>query len=104
AGDRHVYAFVNADPRLAEMLAFARRTAAPLIKWIAARRKDAGQDPSVADAWGIAVVGIRHMVGLWWLTDRSRGLDEARLGAQIVSSLRIGVAPPTENPARGTSG
>jgi AcrR family transcriptional regulator len=102
ARDRHVYAFVNADPTLAEMLAFARRTAAPLIKWIAARRKDAGQDASVADAWGIAIVGIRHMVGLWWLADRRRELDETRLAAQIVELLWSGLAS-SETKGRETS-
>ena len=93
AGDHHVYAFVNADPRLAEMLDFARRTAAPLIKWIAARRKAAGQDPSVAEAWGIAIMGIRHMVGVWWLADRRHELDEAQLAAQIVELLWSGLGP-----------
>jgi AcrR family transcriptional regulator len=101
AGDRHVYAFVNGagagDTSLESTLAFARRAAAPLIAGIADARRRAGADPSPAEPWGFAIIGVLHMVGLWWLGDSKRELDPARLAAQLTELLWSGLAPRAES-------
>ena len=98
AADRHVYAFVNGsgagDTTLSSTLGFARRAAAPLAAGIAEARIRAGQDPAPAEAWGVAIIGMLHMVGLWWLDDRDREVDAARLAAQLAELLWSGLAPP----------
>lgn len=101
AADRHVYAFVNGagagDTTLASTLTFARRAAAPLAAGIAEARVRAGEDPAPAEPWGIAIIGMLHMVGLWWLGDRDRQVDAARLAAQLTDLLWNGLAPPIPN-------
>jgi AcrR family transcriptional regulator len=92
--DRHVYAVVNSDGAGESTLAFARRAAAPLIAGIAAARARAGQDASPAEPWGYAIIGMLHMVGLWWLAEPKRKLDRPRLAAQLTELLWSGLAPP----------
>jgi AcrR family transcriptional regulator len=98
AADRRVYTFVNGagagDTTLASTLTFARRAAAPLAAGIAQARTRAGQDPAPAESWGVAIIGMLHMVGLWWLADGDRGIDAARLAAQLTELLWRGLAPP----------
>jgi AcrR family transcriptional regulator len=98
AADRRVYAFVNGagagDTTLASTLTFARRAAAPLAAGIAETRRRAGEDPSPAEPWGMAIIGMLHMVGLWWLDDGDRELDADRLAAQLAELLWRGLAPP----------
>ena len=105
AADRRVYAFVNGagagDTTLASTLGFARRAAAPLAAGIAQARTRAGQDPAPAESWGMAIIGMLHMVGLWWLEDGDRGIDAARLAAQLAELLWRGLAPPSRAFAAG---
>jgi AcrR family transcriptional regulator len=97
AAERHLYAFVNGaaggDTTLASTLAFARRTAAPLVAGIADARRRAGQDPSAAAPWGIAIIGALHMVGLWWLDGPESERDAAALARQLTDLLWSGLAP-----------
>jgi AcrR family transcriptional regulator len=105
ARERHLYAFVNGagagDTTLASTLAFARRSAAPLVAGIAAARRKAGQDPAAAEAFGFAIIGALHMVGLWWLDGPERGPDAAHLASQLTELLWSGLAPPAEDPRGG---
>jgi AcrR family transcriptional regulator len=98
AADRHVYAFVNGagagDTTLASTLEFARRSATPFIAGMQHERGNAGLDPAPAKAWGYAIVGVLHMVGLWWLNDADAELDAAQLAAQLTDLLWTGLAPP----------
>jgi AcrR family transcriptional regulator len=98
AADRHVYAFVNGasagDTTLEGTLGFARRAAQPLAAGIAEGRRRAGQDPAPAEAWAVAIIGMLHMVGLWWLDEGDREVDAAHLAAQLVDLLWGGLAPP----------
>jgi AcrR family transcriptional regulator len=98
--DRHVYAFVNGagagDTTLASTLEFARRSANPFIAGMQRARGRAGLDPAPAEAWGYAIVGMLHMVGIWWLNESGTGLDAAQLAAQLTDLLWGGLAPPSE--------
>jgi AcrR family transcriptional regulator len=97
AADRHVYAFVNGagagDTTLETTLAFARRSAAPLVAGLAAERKRAGLDPAPAEAWGHAIIGMLHMTGLWGLQKSAAERDARRLAAQLTELLWEGLAP-----------
>ncbi len=97
AADRHLYAFVNGagagDTTLATTLEFARRAAAPIIEATAAARSLAGADPAPAEAWGYGIVGMLHMVGIWWLNDPAARIDAAVLAEQLTELLWSGVAP-----------
>jgi AcrR family transcriptional regulator len=95
--DRNLYAFVNGagsgDTNLTSTLAFAQRSAAPLVAGIAATRRSRGLDASVGEPWGHAVIGALHMVSLWWLAEPRRELDAPRLAAQLTELLWDGLAP-----------
>lgn len=97
AGDRHVYAFVNGagagDTTLESTVAFARRSAAPLIAGLARERTRAGLDPAPAEAWGHAIIGMLHMTGLWWLQKPAAERDAKQLAAQLTELLWEGLAP-----------
>ena len=98
AADRHLYAFVNGagggDTTLAGTLEFARRSAAPIIAGIGQGRLGAGLDATPAESWGYAIVGMLHMVGIWWLSDPTTELDAAQLAAQLTDLLWGGLALP----------
>jgi len=100
ADDRHVYAFVNGagagDTTLASTLEFARRSATPFIAGVQRERRRAGLDPAPSQAWGYAIVGALHMVGLWWLNESGAELDAAKLAAQLTDLLWSGLAPAGE--------
>jgi AcrR family transcriptional regulator len=97
AADRHLYAFVNGagagDTSLETTLAFASRSAAPLVAGIAQDRRRAGLDPAPAEAWGHAIIGMLHMTGLWWLQQPASKRDAARLAEQLTELLWEGLAP-----------
>jgi AcrR family transcriptional regulator len=95
--DHHIYAFVNgagaSDTSLERTLEFAARSAAPLIAGFAAARRQAGLDEDVAEPWGHAVIGMLHMVALWWLREPAAKRDAARLAAQLTELLWDGLGP-----------
>ncbi|HXK23077.1 MAG TPA: TetR/AcrR family transcriptional regulator [Myxococcota bacterium] len=97
AADRHLYAFVNGagagDTTLESTLAFARRSAAPLIEGIAHDRESRGLDPAPAEAWGHAIIGMLHMAGLWWIQKPAAERDARRLAAQLADLLWEGLRP-----------
>jgi AcrR family transcriptional regulator len=97
AADRHVYAFVNGagagDTTLETTLAFARRSAAPLVAGIAHDRKSRGLDAAPAEAWGHAIIGVLHMAGLWWIQKPAAERDARRLAAQLTDLLWDGLGP-----------
>ncbi len=97
AAERNLYAFVNGagagDTTLATTLEFARRSAAPITVGTAAARVRGGEDPAPAEAWGYAIVGMLHMVGIWWLNDPAAHLDAAQLAKQLTDLLWGGLAP-----------
>jgi AcrR family transcriptional regulator len=97
AADRHVYAFVNGagtgDRTLDSALAFAHRSAAPIVRGIARDRRRAGLDPAPAEAWGHAIIGMLNMTGLWWLEKPAAERDARRLAAQLTELLWEGLAP-----------
>lgn len=98
AAHRHLYAFVNGagagDTTLATTLEFARRSAAPIAAGAADVRVRAGDDPAPAQAWGFAIIGMLHMVGIWWLNEpASRRPDAAQLAAQLTELLWRGLEP-----------
>lgn len=97
AADRHIYAFVNGagsgDRTLESSLAFARRSAAPLVAGIAFERRRAGLDPAPAEAWGHAIIGMLNMTGLWWLEKPAAERDASRLAAELTELLWEGLGP-----------
>ncbi len=101
AAHRHLYAFVNGasggDVTLAHTLEFARRSATPIKEGTAAARSRSGLDPAPAQAWGYAIVGALHMVGLWWLNDPTVELEAPQLAEQLTALLFDGLAlsPPS---------
>jgi AcrR family transcriptional regulator len=107
AADRHLYAFVNGagggDTTLAGTLEFARRSAAPIIAGTRQGRLRAGLDAAAAESWGYAIVGMLHMVGIWWLSEPARELDAAQLAAQLTDLLWGGLALPGAPGALATS-
>jgi AcrR family transcriptional regulator len=50
-------------------LFLAGQSAKPLADQITAWRTAQGLDPSVAEAWSYAVVGLLNMVSLWWINE-----------------------------------
>jgi hypothetical protein len=93
-----LYAFVNGagagDTTLATTLEFARRSAAPIAAGTADARVRAGDDPAPTQAWSYAIIGMLHMVGIWWLNEpASRRTDAAQLAAQLTDLLWSGLAP-----------
>ncbi len=101
AADRNLYAFVNGagagDTDLGSTLAFAQRSAAPLVAGLAEARVRAGQDPAPAEAWGHAIIGMLHMTGLWWLQKPARSGDAQRLARQLTELLWEGLGPRGES-------
>ena len=97
AADSHLYAFVNGggagNTNLESTVAFARRSAAPLIAGIAYERKSRGLDPAPAEAWGHAIIGMLHMTGLWWIQKPAAQRDARGLAAQLTDLLWEGLAP-----------
>jgi AcrR family transcriptional regulator len=96
AAHRHLYAFVNGagarDTTLATTLEFARRSAAPIAAGVADARARAGEDPAPAQAWSYAIIGMLHMVGLWWLNEApARRPDAAQLARQLTELLQNGL-------------
>jgi AcrR family transcriptional regulator len=105
AADSHIYAFVNGggagNANLESTVAFARRSAAPLIAGIAHERKSRGLDPAPAEAWGHAIIGMLHMTGLWWLQKPAAERDARRLASQLCELLWNGLAPGAPGGAGG---
>ncbi len=98
AANRHLYAFVNGagagDTTLETTLEFAHRSAAPIAAGAADTRARAGQDPAPAQAWAYAIIGMLHMVGIWWLNEpASRRPAAAQLAAQLTELLWSGLEP-----------
>jgi AcrR family transcriptional regulator len=97
AADSHLYAFVNGggagNTNLESTVAFARRSAAPLIAGIAHERASRGLDPAPAEAWGHAIIGMLHMTGLWWIQKPAAERDARRLAGQLTDLLWEGLAP-----------
>ena len=95
AADRHIYAFVNGagagDTSLEGTLEFAARSAAPLVAGFAAARREAGLDESVAEPWAHAVIGMLHMVALWWLREPAAEREASRLSIQLTELLWDGL-------------
>jgi AcrR family transcriptional regulator len=102
ASDRHLYAFVNGagagDTTLATTLEFARRAATPLARDLRDALFRSGRDPSQAEPWSFAIIGMMHMVGLWWLAGETRSLDAAELADRLTELLWSGLAPPPSSP------
>jgi AcrR family transcriptional regulator len=96
AAHRHLYAFVNGasggDLTLAHTLEFARRSATPIVEATATARARVGVDPAPAQAWGYAIVGALHMVGLWWLNDPAAEIGAPQLAEQLTALLWDGLA------------
>jgi AcrR family transcriptional regulator len=109
AADSHIYAFVNGggagNPNLESTVAFARRSAAPLIAGIAHERNTRGLDPAPAEAWGYAIIGMLHMAGLWWLQKPAAERDARKLASQLCDLLWDGLAAGAPGGmAKGPSG
>ena len=56
---------------------------------LAAWRKAEGHDPSVADVWSYAIVGLLNMVSLWWITESV--LPAERVAEQLAALLWPGL-------------
>jgi AcrR family transcriptional regulator len=97
AENRHLYAFVNGagagDTTLETTLEFSRRAASPLEAGLREARERAGQDGAAAEPWSFAIIGMMHMVGLWWVADDEHELDAEPLARQLSELLWNGLAP-----------
>ena len=80
-------------------LFLAGQSAKPMADQIAAWRKAAGLDPSVALAWAYGVVGLLNMASLWWLNESD--LSAERVAEQLADLLWSGFAGANaERPAK----
>ena len=70
-------------------LFLAKQSAAPIAMQLAAWRKAEGHDPSVADVWSYAIVGLLNMVSLWWITESV--LPAERVAEQLAALLWPGL-------------
>jgi AcrR family transcriptional regulator len=68
--DANVYRFLFGGGLGDEDRAFAHHLAHRIAEVMAAGLAAAGGDPSVAEAWGHALVGMVHMAGDWWVDQR----------------------------------
>lgn len=77
--DRSIYLYVTASggssDRVADALHLADRAVQPMAEGFAQLRASTGADPSVAETWAYAVVGMLHYVALSWIRDPSQDLD-----------------------------
>lgn len=80
--DANVYRFLFRGGLTDEDRAFAHHLAGRIAAVIAAGLADAGGDPSVAEAWGHALVGMVHMAGDWWVD--ARPMPRERLVENLV--------------------
>ena len=83
-----VAAFLGPNSALSRTVALIRNIHG---KAFVARVVRAGLDESVAEPWGHAVIGMLHMVALWWLREPATERDASRLSRQLTELLWDGL-------------
>ncbi len=73
-------------------LYLAERSTTPMAQQLAAWRTNQGLDPAVAVPWAYAVIGMLHLVSLWWITEMDRPAE--LLAEQVAELLWSGLAGP----------
>jgi AcrR family transcriptional regulator len=87
AEHRQLFLFVSSgasDEMPQRTLFLAGQSAKPMAKQLAAQRATQGLDPSVAEAWAYAIVGLLNMTSLWWITEST---DPAERVAENLAEL-----------------
>jgi AcrR family transcriptional regulator len=93
AADRNVYLYVTGGTSAEtphRTVAVAARSAGPLAEQLATWRSAQGHDPRVALPWAYAIIGMLHLVVLWWISAPDRPADE--LAEQLTDLLWTGLA------------
>ncbi len=57
-------------------LSLAERSIAPMAEMLARWRARLGLDPAVALPWAYGIVGMLHLVSLWWIKESDQSAEE----------------------------
>lgn len=89
---REVFLYVTrgtADDTPERALFLAARSAGPLAGWLALGLARDGRDPSLAEPWAYAIIGMLNLVTLWWTqeADLAAGAVAERLADLVWPGL-----------------
>ncbi|MFM2073290.1 MAG: hypothetical protein RLZZ623_3554 [Actinomycetota bacterium] len=95
AEHREVFLYATggaADDPPQRTLYLAERSTTPMAEQLAGWRTKQGLDPAVAVPWAYAVIGMLHLVSLWWINepDRPAGALADQLAELLWSGLSGG--------------
>jgi AcrR family transcriptional regulator len=91
AAHRELFLYVTggtSDESPMRTLYLAERSASPMAQQLARWRSKHGLDTAVALPWAYAVIGMLHLVALWWLTEDD--LTAEQLSDQLAELLWSG--------------
>ncbi len=93
AEHRELFLYVTggtSDDTPERTLHLARHSAMPLADVLTSWRTTSGLDPAVAIPWAFGVIGMLHLVSLWWINESDRPAPE--LAEQLAELLWSGLA------------
>ena len=96
--ERNLYTFITSSPtggRGDQALHLADRSVLQMAAQLGAQRQAQGLDPAAATPWAYAIVGMMHIVTLWWMRDATISREDLaeHLADLLWAGLR-GEAPP----------
>jgi AcrR family transcriptional regulator len=103
AENRELFLFVTSgasEEMPQRTLYLAGQSAKPMAEQIAAMRVAEGLDPSVAEAWSYAIVGLLNMVSLWWITESAEPAE--RVAEHLTELLWSGLEGDSSSARRST--
>jgi AcrR family transcriptional regulator len=71
-------------------LALAERSITPTAEMLARWRRRQGLDPDVALPWAYGIVGMLHLVSLWWIKESDRSAEQ--MAEQLTELLWPGLS------------
>lgn len=93
ADHRELFLFVTggtADDTPERRLYLAEQSTSAMAELLVRWRTRQGLDPAVATPWAYAMIGMLHLVSLWWISDPDRSADE--LAAHLAELLWNGLS------------
>jgi AcrR family transcriptional regulator len=92
AEHRNLFLYVTggtSDDTPHRALYLASQSTVPLAAQLAAWRTASGLDPAIAEPWSYAIIGMLHLVSLWWLSESD--LPAQELAEQLTELLWNGL-------------
>lgn len=88
--DRDLFLYVTGGDTSEDRLFLAAQVVEPFARQLEQWRGAQGLDPTVAEAWAYATVGMLNLVSLWWIKDADR--SAAELAEQLTGLLWSGIS------------